>query len=95
MRTFLKRVALIAGIGFVLAWFMAAAHIGIENRDEWYGHMDVEQESDNVPMAQCVGDEDDQPILPCAYDATTQGNGEGRSFTMEVDGSITYWDTEY
>lgn len=37
----------------------------------------------------CASDDGSGP-LPCHWDATAQGNGEGDSFTINADGTITY-----
>lgn len=31
---------------------------------------------------------------PCYWDAKTMGNGQGRSFTIDTNQHITYWDEE-
>lgn len=85
-----------------IAWFASAAWIGMAKHDEWYGGNTDGSVGNgdqggmvDMGMVACIGDEDDQPVLPCYYDATTQGNGQGRSYTMDITGHVTYWDTEY
>lgn len=36
----LKAVLLVLGCITIVLWFVAMAHIGIQNQDEWYGKMD-------------------------------------------------------
>ena len=41
-----------------------------------------------VPDAPC--ESEDQEYGPCLWDARTMGNGQGRSFVVEEDGSVSY-----
>ena len=84
----LKFVLLLFGIGAVVAWFMAAAYIGVQNQDEWYGHMDRPAVDTAIPA--CI--DDSAPNAPCYWDAGVQGNGEGRSFTVDAFGNTHYWE---
>jgi hypothetical protein len=46
-------------------------------------------EAVSLPLAPCASD--DGPG-PCVWDASSRGNGQGRSFVMYRDGSVMYLD---
>jgi hypothetical protein len=46
-------------------------------------------EAVSLPLAPCASD--DGPG-PCVWDASSRGNGQGRSFVMYWDGSVMYLD---
>lgn len=35
---------------------------------------------------------DGEEVGPCYWDADAMGNGTGRSYTLDADGTVTYWD---
>jgi hypothetical protein len=90
---FLKALVVLAVVGAVLTWFMGAAHIGVQNQDEWYGNMDKGQEEGQeerppVLMPECATE--DQAYGPCYWDGGS--NGEGESFWVDEDGNVHYWE---
>ena len=101
MRLFKAAMTVIGSIAIVV-WFGAMVHIGMAKSDEWYGHMDKQtiqkgplgevpnEGPSEPPMAECI--DDSAPNAPCEWDATIHGNGEGKSFTIDESGNVTYWE---
>jgi len=53
------------------------------------GFTDSSYEYADVP---CANEDGSGGTLPCYWDAQSRANGEGRSFTINSDGSYRYWD---
>jgi hypothetical protein len=86
MRT-LKAVCVLLGIALVLGWFMAMANLGVSNMDEWYT---VQDSAVNASIPACT--DDSGANYPCYWDADAQGNGGGKSFTVDATGRTYYWE---
>lgn len=79
-----KGIILVVVALFCIAWFAAAAWVGMAKHDEWYSPNMVD-----TGMVPCATE--DAPG-PCYWNADIQGNGTGRSFTVDATGHVTYWE---
>ena len=43
-----------------------------------------------IPLPACAVEDGSTGPVPCAWDAREHGNGQGLSFIIHTDGSITY-----
>lgn len=87
MRT-LKIVGMLFCLAVVLGWLMSMTKIGMDGQNEWYGPQGTPS-GVMLTMEPCPTE--DAPG-PCYWNAAINGNGEGRSFTVDATQHVTYWD---
>lgn len=84
----IKRVLLILAMGAVLIWLMSMAQLGHYRNTEWWGS----QGTPSITMLTMDPCPTEDAPGPCYWNAAVQGNGEGRSFTVDATQHVTYWD---
>ena len=81
-------VALVAGVLALVGCVPAYASDGVETPAGSWVLASTGAPVDVSGMAAC--ESEDQEYGPCLWDARTMGNGSGRSFIVEEDGSVSY-----
>lgn len=81
-------MALVAGVLALVGCAPAYASDGVESPAGSWVLASTGAPVDVSGMAAC--ESEDQEYGPCLWDARTMGNGSGRSFIVEEDGSVSY-----